>query len=274
MALRSFRGGVHPHEHKELSEHKPLEAMPVPQEIFLPLGQHLGKPAELRVKKGDYVRPGQVVAASAGPISAPVHSPVGGTVKRIVKGHVAGGTTADLIVIEAGEPAAPAEGDTPVDTSPMLLSPLDPRVVDGPTIIERVRAAGIVGQGGAAFPTAVKLSPPPDKKIDWLIINGAECEPYLTRDYRLMLERTEALVEGIVLLGRPLGPGVSLGIGIAMAPCMTGSPCTQRPPRVRAAVAANAIAPAPAIARAIFLRRFFFTPTGQSVVSSVPSARW
>ncbi len=214
MALRSFRGGVHPHEHKELSEHKPLEAMPVPQEIFLPLGQHLGKPAELRVKKGDYVRPGQVVAASAGPISAPVHSPVGGTVKRIVKGHVAGGTTADLIVIEAGEPAAPAEGDTPVDTSPMLLSPLDPRVVDGPTIIERVRAAGIVGQGGAAFPTAVKLSPPPDKKIDWLIINGAECEPYLTRDYRLMLERTEALVEGVVLLGRPLGTGVSLGIGI------------------------------------------------------------
>ncbi len=92
MALRSFRGGVHPHEHKELSEHKPLEVMPVPPEIFLPLGQHLGKPAEPRVKKGDYVRPGQVVAASAGPISAPIHSPVAGTVKRIVKGHVAGGT--------------------------------------------------------------------------------------------------------------------------------------------------------------------------------------
>jgi Na+-translocating ferredoxin:NAD+ oxidoreductase subunit C len=220
MALRSFRGGVHPHEHKELSAHKPLETMPVPPEILLPLGQHLGKPAEPRVKKGDYVRPGQVVAAGAGPISAPVHSPVGGTVKRIVKGHVAGGTTADLIVIAAGEPAAPGEGDAPVDTSAVLLPPLDPCLADGPAIVERVRAAGIVGQGGAAFPTAVKLSPPPDKKIDWLIINGAECEPYLTRDYRLMLERTEALVEGIELLGRPLvregnaDGGVLLGIGI------------------------------------------------------------
>lgn len=213
MSLRSFRGGVHPHEHKELSERKALEVMPVPAEIFLPLGQHLGKPAEPQVKKGDYVRCGQVVAAAAGPISAPVHCPVGGTVKRLVKGHVAGGITADLIVIETGEPPAPAEGEAPRDGSPLQLPPL-PATADGPAIIERVREAGIVGQGGAAFPTAVKLSPPPGKTIDWLIINGAECEPYLTRDYRLMLERTEALVEGIVLLGRPLGDGVRLGIGI------------------------------------------------------------
>lgn len=214
MALRSFRGGVHPHAHKELTAHRPLTAMPVPPEIFLPLGQHLGRPAEPRVKKGDYVRPGQVVAASTGPISAPVHCPAGGTVKRIVKGHVAGGTTADLIVIAVGDPPGPGAGEVPVDTSPVTLPPLDPRTTDGAAIVERVRAAGIVGQGGAAFPTAVKLSPPADKRIDWLIINGAECEPYLTRDYRLMLERTAALVEGIILLGRPLGGHVSLGLGI------------------------------------------------------------
>jgi len=224
MALRSFRGGVHPPEHKELTEDKPLEVMPVPEEIFLPLGQHLGKPATPLVKKGDYVRKGQVVAESSGFISAPVHSPVSGTVKKIVTGPIIGGTTADLIQIIPGEPEPPKpkkteEGQEPEpvelpDSSPLLLEPLEPDAIDAKRIIERVREAGIVGQGGAAFPTAVKLSPPPDKPIDWMIINGAECEPYLTRDYRLMLERSEDLVQGILLLGKALGEKVKLGIGI------------------------------------------------------------
>jgi len=216
MALRSFRGGVHPPEYKELSEHKALEVMPVPAEIFVPFGQHLGKPATPLVKKGAYVRQGQVVAESSGFISAPVHSPVSGKVMKVVKGPVVGGTTAAMLLIKPGEPDPPKEGDEaePIDSSPMLLPALDLQTVSGTEIIDRVREAGIVGQGGAAFPTAVKLSPPPDKTIDWMIINGAECEPYLTRDYRLMLERTEALVEGVLLIGKALGDKVNLGIGV------------------------------------------------------------
>lgn len=216
MALRSFRGGVHPHEHKELTEHKALEVMPPPAEIYVPLGQHLGKPANPLVKKGDYVRQGQVLAESSGFISAPVHAPVSGTFKKMVKGPVVGGTTADMMLIEVGDPAPPKEGTEaePIDTSPVLLAPLPFETVTREQIIDRVREAGIVGQGGAAFPTAVKLSPPPDKPIDWMIINGAECEPYLTRDFRLMLERTDHLVEGILLIGKALGNQVNLGIGI------------------------------------------------------------
>ncbi len=211
MPLLTFRGGIHPAEYKELSEHKPLEEMPAPKELYLPLGQHLGKPADPQVKKGDYVRQGQLIAAGSGFISAPVHSPLGGKVVRLAKGPVIGGTTADLIVIQPGEPDPPEAATT---SDQILLPPLDPATVDRPAIIERVREAGIVGQGGAAFPTAVKLSPPPGKKIDWMIINGAECEPYLTRDYRLMLERTDEIVEGILLIGRALGGEVNLGIGI------------------------------------------------------------
>ncbi len=216
MALRSFRGGVHPPEHKELTENKALEVMPLPAEIFVPLGQHLGKPANPLVKKGDYVRQGQVLAESSGFISAPVHAPVSGKVLKKVKGPVVGGTTADMLVIKPGEPDPPKEGEEaePIDSSPVLLPTLRFNVVTAKQIIDRVREAGIVGQGGAAFPTAVKLSPPPDKPIDWMIINGAECEPYLTRDYRLMLERTDELVEGIQLIGRALGEKVKLGIGI------------------------------------------------------------
>ncbi len=218
MALRSFRGGVHPPEHKELTEDRALEVMPVPAEIYVPLGQHLGKPASPLVKKKAYVRQGQILAESSGFISAPVHSPVSGTVVKQARGPVVGGTTAELLVIKPGDPPPPAEGEEPLDASPVTLEPLDLATVTAEQIIERVREAGIVGQGGAAFPTAVKLSPPPDKPIDWMIINGAECEPYLTRDFRLMLERTDDLVEGILLAGKALSekaPGpVNLGIGI------------------------------------------------------------
>jgi len=216
MALKSFRGGVHPPEHKELTEDKPLEVMPLPAELLVPLGQHLGKPATPLVKKGAYVRQGQVLAESSGFISAPVHSPVSGKFIKLVKGPVVGGTTADIMMIRPGEPDPPKEGEEaePVDSSPVLLETYDLATVTGEQVIDRVREAGIVGQGGAAFPTAVKLSPPPDKPIDWMIINAAECEPYLTRDYRLMLERTDHLIDGILLIGRALGEKVNLGIGI------------------------------------------------------------
>jgi H+/Na+-translocating ferredoxin:NAD+ oxidoreductase subunit C len=216
MALKSFRGGVHPDEYKELTENCTLEEMPIAAEVFVPLGQHLGKQATPLVKKGDYVRRGQMLAEGSGFISAPVHSPVSGTVKKQVKGPVVGGTTADMLMILPGDPKPPKEGDEaePPETSPILLPALDLATVTKEEIIERVREAGIVGQGGAAFPTAVKLSPPPEKNIDWMIINGAECEPYLTRDYRLMLERTADLVDGILIIGKALGEKVNLGIGV------------------------------------------------------------
>lgn len=215
MALRSFRGGVHPHEFKELSEHKALEEMPPPAEIYVPMGQHLGKPANPLVKKGTYVRQGELLAESSGFISAPVHAPLSGTVKKMVKGPVVGGTTADMMMIVPGDPAPPKDEDAaPVDTSPVVLEAFELATVTREQIIERVREAGIVGQGGAAFPTAVKLSPPPDKPIDWMIINAAECEPYLTRDFRLMLERTDDLLDGILVIGKALGEGANLGIGV------------------------------------------------------------
>jgi electron transport complex protein RnfC len=211
---------VHPHEHKELTEARALEVLPTPAELYVPLGQHLGKPASPLVKKGTYVRQGQLLAESSGFISAPVHAPVGGTVKKMVKGPVVGGTSADMFLLVPGDPEPPkkkdddAEEPPPVDTSPVLLPSLPLDTVTAEQIVERVKEVGIVGQGGAAFPTAVKLSPPPDKPIDWMIINGAECEPYLTRDYRLMLERADELVEGILLIGKALGEAVNLGIGI------------------------------------------------------------
>ena len=124
MPLRSFRGGVHPPEHKELTEHKPLAVMPPPAELFVPLGQHLGKPASPLVKKGDYVRQGQLLAASSGFISAPVHSPASGKVLKLVKGPVVGGTTADMLVIQPGEPDPPkprpadATGPAPAGAPP------------------------------------------------------------------------------------------------------------------------------------------------------------
>lgn len=219
MTLRSFRGGVHPEEYKELTEDLPLEEMPLGETLFVPLGQHLGKPAHPLVKKGAYVRRGEMIAESSGFISAPIHAPVSGTVGKLVQGPVVGGTKADMLPIVPGEPEPPKEegAETP-DSSPLLLTPYAFDEVTAAQIIDRVREAGIVGQGGAAFPTAVKLSPPPDKAIDWMIINGAECEPYLTRDYRLMLERTADLVEGILLIGKALDgdrPGkVNLGIGV------------------------------------------------------------
>ena len=218
MALRSFRGGVHPAEYKELTEDLPIEEMPLGPQVYVPLGQHLGKPATPLVKKGAYVRRGELIAEGGGFISAPVHAPVSGTVGKLTRGPIVGGTTADMIPITPGEPPMPDADAAVPDATPRLLDPLAFDDVTAAQIIDRVREAGIVGQGGAAFPTAVKLSPPPDQPIDWMIINGAECEPYLTRDYRLMLERTDDLVDGILLIGKALDgetPGkVNLGIGI------------------------------------------------------------
>lgn len=191
---KSFKGGVHPNEYKALSEEKAFEVMPNPSTIVLPISQHIGKPAKPVVKKGDDVKAGTVVAEQEGFISSPIHSSVSGKVTKIAKSGTVTGFPKETILIK------PAE-----ENEYELMPELDPEAVTPEEIRERVKAAGIVGQGGAAFPTFVKLTPPEGKKIDTVIINGCECEPYLTRDYRFMLERPEALVTGLKLIMKSLG---------------------------------------------------------------------
>lgn len=196
MSSKTFRGGVHPKEYKELTEHLAFEFLPAPDEIILPLSQHLGKEGKPLVKKGDEVILGQLVAQADGFISAPIHSSVNGKVLSIGKEVTPLGFPKDSLVIKASENS--------VDKK-FTLAPLNPDTITPDEIRQRVAEAGIVGQGGAAFPTYVKLSPPKDKVIDVVIINGCECEPYLTRDYRLMIERPDDLISGLKLIMKALG---------------------------------------------------------------------
>ena len=196
MRTSTFRGGVHPPEHKELTENCAFEAMPFPEEIILPVSQHLGKDAIPQVKKGDDVIPGQLVAKAEGFISAPVHTSVAGKVLSLGKEITSTGFPKNAIVIKT---------NGTITSEKFQLSPLNPETISPDEIRARVAEAGIVGQGGAAFPTYVKLSPPKDKIIDVVILNGCECEPYLTRDYRLMIERTDDLISGLKLIMKALG---------------------------------------------------------------------
>ncbi|MGK9476220.1 electron transport complex subunit RsxC [Melioribacter sp. OK-6-Me] len=195
----TFKGGVHPTEMKELSSEKGFEFLPLPDQIYLPLSQHAGKPARLIKKKADTVKKGEIVAEPDGFISAPVHSPINGVINRVISIITLNGMRSNAVIINR------IDNDEEV-----FMEPLNPETVQREKIIERVKLAGIVGQGGAAFPTYVKLSPPPDKKIDYVIINACECEPYLTRDFRLILEKTEELVAGLKLILK--ATGVSNGI--------------------------------------------------------------
>ncbi len=191
---KSFAGGVHPPEYKELTENLSFEIMPNPKNVVVPISQHIGKPAKPLVKKGDVVKAGQAVAEPDGFISSPIHCSVSGKVKKITSESNVSGFPKEAILIDASE-------ENELEKMPVL----DPETITPEEIRERVKEAGIVGQGGAAFPTFVKLTPPKDKEIDTVIINGCECEPYLTRDYRFMLERTEELLGGLNLAMKALG---------------------------------------------------------------------
>ncbi len=208
MNFKTFPGGVHPREEKELSEHCAFEVMPDPGMVILPLSQHLGKQAKPLVEKRATVVKGQVVADADGFISAPVHSPVNGTVKSIGRESNSSGFVKDAIVII---PGVPAEGEEA--PAAITLAPLDAATISAADIRQRVKEAGIVGQGGAAFPTFVKLSPPEGKTIEVVILNGCECEPFLTRDDRFMLERPDAVVGGLKLIMKALGVNTGV-IGI------------------------------------------------------------
>lgn len=193
--MKTFKGGIHPPEFKDLTENYAFEIMPPPAEIILPVSQHLGKDAQPIVKKGDQVIPGQLVAKSDGFISAPIHASVKGKVLSIGKELTPTGFPKDSIIIQTDEQTI---------SEKVLFEPLDIEKITPEQIRQRVAEAGIVGQGGAAFPTYVKLSPPADKKIDVVILNGCECEPYLTRDYRFMIERPDDLIEGFKLILKAL----------------------------------------------------------------------
>jgi electron transport complex protein RnfC len=196
MSSKTFHGGIHPKEYKGLTENLAFETFPFPDEIILPLSQHLGKESKSLVKKGEDVKPGQMIAQAEGFVSAPVHSSVAGKVMSLGKEQTSGGFPKDSIVIKR---------NGTVESENILLEPLNTETITPDEIRERVALAGIVGQGGAAFPTSVKLSPPKDKRIDVVILNGCECEPYLTRDYRFMIERPDDLISGLKLIMKALG---------------------------------------------------------------------
>lgn len=190
MAKRTFVGGIHPYDGKNLSKRKPIEEILPKGEMVYPLSQHIGAPAKAIVAKGDRVLAGQKIAESGGLVSAPVYASVSGTVKTIEPRRVVTGDKIMSIVVENDclyeevefVPKAPLEELTAED------------------IREIIREAGIVGMGGAGFPTHVKLSPKEPEKIDYVIANCAECEPYLTSDYRRMIEEPEKVVAGLKIL--------------------------------------------------------------------------
>lgn len=198
-------GGVHPQENK-FSANSPTEVLPIPAKVFIPLSQSLGVPSKPLVKKGDKVKIGQLIAVGEALISANLHSPVSGKVEKIDDYIDASGYRRPAVFITVeGEEWMPE-----IDTSSNFVGEI---TLEGPAIIQKIKEMGIVGMGGATFPTHVKLMIPPGKKAEYLIINGVECEPYLTSDHRLMLEKPAEIITGIRLLMKALGVERSL-IGI------------------------------------------------------------
>jgi len=193
---KSFRGGAHPPESKHYSEHRAIEQGPLPESVVIPLQQHIGAPAEPIVQKGDKVKTGQPIAKATKFVSLPCHATVTGTVTAVEeRPHPLGVNVLSIVIKREGEDEW--FGDYSIDGNHENLSVEQ--------IKEKIQEAGIAGMGGAAFPTHVKLSPPKDKSIDVLIINGVECEPYLTSDHRLMLERPDDILKGIDILKKAVG---------------------------------------------------------------------
>jgi len=196
MKLKTFNKGVHPVEFKYLSEHKIIEKLPVPDEVFIPLQQHIGAPCIPVVEKGMEIKTGQLIGKSGGFVSSTVHASISGKVKAIEKfPHPLGVNSLMIHIISDGRDEWIA---TPEDVP-------DWQELSTAEIIEIVLNFGIVGMGGAAFPAQVKLSPPKNKTIDTFILNGCECEPYLTADHRMMVEQTKAVVLGVRIIMRALG---------------------------------------------------------------------
>ena len=196
--MNTFRiGGVHPHDNKQYSVHQPITECPLPQKAIIPLVQHIGAPAQPVVEKGQKVKVGELIAKAGGFVSANIHSPFSGTITKIDSTLDAWGMRMPAIFMDV-------EGDEwleNIDRTPALVRECQ---LEGKAIVDKIAEAGIVGLGGACFPTHVKLLPPPGKKAEVLIVNGVECEPYLTCDHQLMLEHGEEIIVGIQILMRAL----------------------------------------------------------------------
>lgn len=187
MARLTFRGGIHPYDGKDMSKDIPIKDVPCGPIAVYPLSQHIGAPAKPIVKKGDHVLVGQKIAEAEGFVSSPIYSAVSGTVKDICNHRVIMGNDAPCIII--------SNDDLYEEVWSWEVKPLEE--MTDQEVINRIKEAGIVGMGGAGFPTHVKVSVKEPHKIDYVIINGAECEPYLTSDYRKMVEEPEKLIEGL-----------------------------------------------------------------------------
>ena len=195
-----FKGGVHPDYNKDLARDRAIEPMPLPAELVVSMSQHLGAPAKCLVKPGDYVVRGQLIGEKGGFISVCVRAPANGLVKAVERRLGPAGGMADAVVLDTT--AAAPEG---ASAEPRLLPPLDWRAATREELLRRVEEAGVCGMGGAGFPTAVKLNPPPGKRCEYLILNGAECEPYLTADFRVMLECADRIRVGVEIMRKVLG---------------------------------------------------------------------
>ncbi|BBB89765.1 MAG TPA: electron transport complex subunit RsxC [Methylomusa anaerophila] len=193
---KSFRGGVHPDDCKRYTAAKAIEVAPIPQKLIIPTRQHLGAPCVPTVKVGDLVKKGQIIAEAQAFVASPVHASTSGKVVEIADyPHPVFGTC-QAIVVESDGKDEWAEG---------LPLTRNWGTLDVKELKEIIRQAGIVGMGGATFPTHVKMAPPPEKPIDSFILNGAECEPYLTADHRVMLEQTDRIITGIQIAMKVLG---------------------------------------------------------------------
>ena len=191
MSLKTFSGGIHPADSKQYSENASIEKMQLPKKVRILLSQHIGAPAKPIVKIGDEVLVGQKIAEAGGFVSIPMHSSISGKVTKIGKFNHPAGIMADAIEIT---------GDGEDNWVDMVDESAEELSVD--ELKKRIFEAGVCGMGGAGFPTHVKLSPPKQNPIDFVILNGVECEPYLTADYRVMLERAEEIIAGLKLLMR------------------------------------------------------------------------
>jgi len=196
LRKNTFKHGIHPPEHKEETNGLPIRQFPFPFLIILPTVQHIGAPSELIVREGQEVARGQLLAKAGGYVSSPVHAPVSGTVRKIANVPVISGKMVPGIYLEA----FPGSSQEVMDGKPVNLETATPE-----EILQGVQDAGIVGLGGAAFPTHVKLKVPEDKQCDILMLNGIECEPYLTTDHRVMLEQGKDIFTGIRYLMKATG---------------------------------------------------------------------
>ena len=200
MARLTFSGGIHPYDGKDMSKSKPIKDVDPKGELVYPLSQHIGAPARPVVAKGDHVLAGQLIAEAGGFVSAPIYASVSGTVKNIEPRRVVTGDNVMSIVIENDGAYEEVEWPAAIDfDSEEYVS------MTKEEKLERIRKAGIVGMGGATFPCHVKLTPPKGTKAECVIINAVECEPYLTADHRLLLEKPDEILVGVDLIMKAVG---------------------------------------------------------------------